>query len=46
MTFRKSAPVQRAIAFSGEVDFRFAAENASDATKLERFPIAIERKPL
>ena len=35
-----------AVAFSGEVDFRLAAENASNAIKLERFPIAIEREPL
>jgi hypothetical protein len=34
------------IAFSGEVDFRFAVENASNATSLERFPIPSERKAL
>jgi hypothetical protein len=31
------APESTSIAFSGEVDFRFAAENASNATKAERF---------
>jgi hypothetical protein len=40
------APESTSIVFSGEVDFRFAAENASNATKAERFPIPIEWKPL
>jgi hypothetical protein len=33
-------------AFSGEVDFRFAIENASKQEEVERFPIPKERKPL
>jgi hypothetical protein len=43
---RLSAQRSSSIAFSGEVDFRFAAENASNAIKLERFPISIDRNPL
>jgi lipase chaperone LimK len=36
----------QATAFSGEVEGRFAAENASNATELERFPISSQRKPI